>query len=70
MNSLFMINKWIKKKLKEKDDKYEELLILTSGLFSKIKDNEEMINSLDDKSKEVLEQVKSKLLMIEKRKKK
>ena len=59
-----------KKKLKEKDDKYEDLLKLTSGLFSKIKDNEEMVNSLDDKSKEILEQVKSKLLLIEKMKKK
>jgi hypothetical protein len=39
-------------------------------LFSKIKDNEEMVNSLDDKSKEILEQVKSKLLLIEKMKKK
>ena len=59
-----------KKKLKEKDDKYEDLLKLTSGLFSKIKNNEEMVNSLDDKSKEILEQVKSKLLLIEKMKKK
>jgi len=56
--------------LKEKDDKYHELLKLTSGLYSKIKDNEEMVNSLDDKSKELLEQIKSKLLMIEKMKKK
>jgi len=59
-----------KKKLKEKDSKYEDLMKLTSSLFSKIKDNEEMINSLDDKSKEILEQVKSKLLLIEKMKKK
>ena len=59
-----------KKKLKEKDDKYNELLKLTSGLFSQIKDNEEMINSLDDKSKQLLEQVKPKLLMLEKMKKK
>jgi hypothetical protein len=29
-----------------------------------------MVNSLDDKSKEILEQVKSKLLLIEKMKKK
>ena len=57
-----------KKKLKEKDDKYDELLKLTSGLYSKLKDNEEIINSLDDKSKEILEQVKSKLLLIEKMK--
>ena len=71
LNEFFIHDKEMdKKKLKEKDDKYEELLILTSRLFSKIKDNEEMINSLDDKSKEVLDQVKSKLLMIEKRKKK
>ena len=55
---------------KEKDDKYNELLKLTSGLFSQIKDNEEMINSLDDKSKQLLEQVKPKLLMLEKMKKK
>ena len=59
-----------KKKLKEKDNKYDELLKLTSGLYSKIKDNEEMVNSLDDKSKEILEQVKNKLLLIEKMKKK
>ena len=65
-----MKKKKIKKKLKEKDDKYNELLKLTSGLFSQIKDNEEMINSLDDKSKQLLEQVKPKLLMLEKMKKK
>ena len=59
-----------KKKLKEKDNKYDELLKLTSGLYSKIKDNEEMVNSLDNKSKEILEQVKNKLLLIEKMKKK
>ena len=59
-----------KKKLKEKDDKYEELLKLTSDLYSKIKDNEEMTNSLNDKSKEILEKVKNKLLLIEKMKKK
>ena len=59
-----------KKKLKEKDDKYEELLKLTSDLYSKIKDNEEMTNSLNDKSKEILENVKNKLLLIEKMKKK
>ena len=71
LNEFFIHDKEMdKKKLKEKDDKYDELLKLTSGLFSKIKDNEEMINSLDDKSKEILEQVKSKLLMIEKMKKK
>ena len=57
-----------KKKLKEKDVKYDELMKLTSGLYSKLKDNEELINSLDDKSKEILEQVKSKLLLIEKMK--
>ena len=57
-----------KKKMKEKDDKYDELMKLTSGLYSKIKDNEELVNSLDDKSKEILEQVKSKLLLIEKMK--
>ena len=54
----------------DKDDKYEELLKLTSGLYSKIKDNLEMVNSLDDKSKEILLQVKNRLLMIEKMKKK
>ena len=71
LNEFFIHDKEMdKKKLKEKDDKYDELLKLTSGLFSKIKDNEEMVNSLDDKSKEILEQVKSKLLMIEKMKKK
>ena len=59
-----------KKKLKEKDEKYNELLRLTSGLFSQIKDNQEMINSLDDKSKQLLEQIKPKLLMLEKMKKK
>ena len=59
-----------KKKLKEKDDKYEELLKLTSDLYSKIKDNEEITNSLNDKSKEILEKVKNKLLLIEKMKKK
>jgi len=58
------------KKLKEKDDKYNELLKLTSGLFSQIKDNQGMINSLDDKSKQLLEQVKPKLSMLEKMKKK
>ena len=57
-----------KKKMKEKDDKYNELMKLTSGFYSKLKDNEELINSLDDKSKEILEQVKSKLLLIEKMK--
>ena len=57
-----------KKKMKEKDDKYDELMKLTSGFYSKIKDNEELINSLDDKSKQILEQVKSKLLLIEKMK--
>ena len=59
-----------KKKLKEKDGKYEELLKLTSDLYSKIKDNEEITNSLNDKSKEILEKVKNKLLLIEKMKKK
>ena len=59
-----------KKKLKEKDDKYEELLKLTSDLYSKIKDNKEMTNSLNEKSKEILEKVKNKLLLIEKMKKK
>ena len=59
-----------KEREKEKDDKYEELLKLTSGLYSKIKDNLEMVNSLDDKSKEILLQVKNRLLMIEKMKKK
>ena len=57
-----------KKKMKEKDDKYNELMKLTSGFYSKLKDNEELINTLDDKSKEILEQVKSKLLLIEKMK--
>ena len=57
-----------KKKMKEKDDKYDELMKLTSDFYSKIKDNEELINSLDDKSKQILEQVKSKLLLIEKMK--
>ena len=57
-----------KKKMKAKDDKYDELMKLTSGFYSKIKDNEELINSLDDKSKQILEQVKSKLLLIEKMK--
>ena len=71
LNEFFLHDKLEdKKKLKEKDDKYDELLKLTSGLYSKIKDNEEMVNSLDDKSKELLEQIKSKLLMIEKMKKK
>ena len=57
-----------KKKMKEKDDKYNELMKLTSGFYSKLKDNEELINTLDDKSKEILEHVKSKLLLIEKMK--
>ena len=71
LNDFFIYEKeQDKQKMKEKDEKYEDLLKLTSGLFSKIKDNEEMVNSLDDKSKEILEQVKSKLLMIEKMKKK
>ena len=55
-----------KKKLKEKDDKYDDLMKLTSGLYCQIKDNEEIVNSLDDKSKQFLEQVKSKLLLIQK----
>ena len=55
-----------KKKLKEKDDKYDELMKLTSDLYNQVKDNEEIINSLDDKSKEILGQVKSKLLLIQK----
>ena len=59
-----------KKKLKEKDDKYEELLKLTSDLYNKIKDNEEMTNSLNNDSKEILEKVKGELLQIEKKKKK
>ena len=59
-----------KKKLKEKDDKYEELLKLTSDLYNKIKDNEEMANSLNNDSKEILEKVKGELLQIEKKKKK
>ena len=71
LNDFFIYEKELdKKKLKEKDDKYEELLKLTSGLYSKIKDNLEMVNSLDDKSKEILLQVKNRLLMIEKMKKK
>ena len=57
-----------KKKMKDKDSKYDELMKLTSGLYSKIKDNEELVDSLDDKSKEILKQVKSKLLLIEKMK--
>ena len=57
-----------KKKMKDKDSRYDELMKLTSGLYSKIKDNKEIVNSLDDKSKEILEQVKSKLLLIEKMK--
>ena len=59
-----------KKKLKEKDDKYEELLKLTSDLYNKIKDNEEIANSLNNDSKEILEKVKGELLKIEKKKKK
>ena len=55
-----------KKKLKEKDDKYNELLNLTSGIYNQVKDNEDIINALDDKSKAILEQVKSKLLSIQK----
>ena len=39
---------------------------LTSSLYCQIKDNEEIVNSLDDKSKQFLEQVKSKLLLIQK----
>ena len=71
LNDFFIYEKeQDKKKLKEKDDKYDELLKLTSGLFSLIKDNTEMVDSLDDKSKQILEQVKPKLLMMEKMKKK
>ena len=69
LNDFYIYEKEMdKKKMKEKDDKYNELMKLTSGLYSKIKDKEELINSLDDKSKEILEQVKSKLLLIEKMK--
>ena len=57
-----------KKKMKDKDSKYDKLMELTSSLYCKIKDNEELVNSLDDKSKEILDQVKSKLLLIEKMK--
>ena len=57
-----------KKKLKEKEDQYQDLLRLTSGLYSKIKDNEELIDSLNDKSKELLNQLKPKLSLIEKMK--
>ena len=66
MTFSFMKKNRIKKKLKEKDDKYDDLMKLTSGLYCQIKDNEEIVNSLDDKSKEFLEQVKSKLLLIQK----
>jgi len=69
LNDFYIYEKEMdKKKMKEKDDKYNELMKLTSGLYNKIKDKEELINSLDDKSKEILEQVKSKLLLIEKMK--
>jgi len=53
LNKFFLYDKLQDKKI-EKDDKYDELLKLTSRLFSKIKDNEEMKNSLNDKSKEIL----------------
>ena len=67
INDFFIYEKEMdKKKLKEKDDKYNELLNLTSGIYNQVKDNEEIINSLDDKSKALLEQVKSKLLSIQK----
>ena len=69
LNDFYIYEKEMdKKKMKEEDEKYNELMKLTSGLYSKIKDKEELINSLDDKSKEILEQVKSKLLLIEKMK--
>ena len=48
--------------------RWDELMKLTSELYIKIKDNEELVNSLDDKSKEILERIKSKLLLIEKMK--
>ena len=67
INDFFIYEKELdKKKLKEKDDKYDDLMKLTSGLYCQIKDNEEIVNSLDDKSKQFLEQVKSKLLLIQK----
>jgi len=67
INDFFIYEKELdKKKLKEKDDKYDDLMKLTSGLYCQIKDNEEIVNSLDDKSKKFLEQVKSKLLLIQK----
>ena len=67
INDFFIYEKELdKKKLKEKDDKYNELMNLTSGIYNQVKDNEEIINSLDDKSKALLEQVKSKLLSIQK----
>ena len=70
INDFFIYEKEMdKKKMKEKDNKYDDLMKLTSSFYSKSKDNEELMNSLDDKSKETLEQIKSKLLMIEKMKK-
>ena len=67
INDFFIYEKEMdKKKLKEKDDKYNELLNLTSGIYNQVKDNEDIINALDDKSKAILEQVKSKLLSIQK----
>ena len=69
INDFYIYEKEMDKlKLKEKDEKYDNLMKLTSELFSKIKDNEDLINSMDDKSKEILEKVKPKLLLIEKMK--
>jgi hypothetical protein len=71
VNDFYIFEKEIdKKKIEEKDNDYKELLGLTSGLYDKVKDNEDIINKLDDKSKQLLEKIKNKLLLTERLKKK
>ena len=71
VNDFYIYEKEADKKImKEKDNEYKDLLGLASGLYDKIKDNEELLNSLDDKSKLLLEKIKNKLEITERLKKK
>ena len=53
-------------KIKEQSAQYKKLMKLTSGFYNRVKDNLEIMDSLDEGSKNLLEQIKSELLLIEK----
>ena len=53
-------------KIKEQNAEYKKLMKLTSGFYNKVKDNLEVMESLDEGSRNLLEKIKSELLLIEK----